>query len=738
MAKKKTCISISIILSLIIFVFGAFLIYFFNVNRGVDLSLIKTGASSVTRIFYFDYEDRENRIGSINELKEEQLFLQKSEWKSLYNMPKHLYNAFIAIEDKRFYEHSGVDFLRTAKATLNYIFGKNKGSFGGSTITQQLIKNLTGDNQATPRRKFEEIVRALCLEAKMSKNEILESYLNIVYLSENCYGVGAGSELYFNKDVSELSLAESAMLAAIVKNPTKYDPYLNYNNNIKRRNIVLEQMLSQGLISENEYKNAINETVKINQNIENEKKSGIYSWFTETLINDVSNDLAKKKRISYDAARRLILKGGFNIYSTIDPNIQNALEEVYEGYSKYILPEGGKYPESACVVLDPQTSDILALVGGVGSKKANMIFNRAVRAKRPPGSVIKPLSVYGPALEENIISYSSVYDDTPVKFVDDKPWPKNSPNKYRGLMPIYYAIEHSTNTVAVKVLKDLGLNKSLKYLDKLFIDYDIDNDKNESSLALGQLTNGETLLNISNAYTAFANGGTISKPKCYLYVTDNYGNVILENNNEKERVFSNQTSYIMTKMLQNVVENGTASSVKLNNENIEISGKTGTSSNNEDRWFIGYSPDYVCGVWTGFDNPKAINSRNNPSCILFKELFNKIYTNESEKITFKSPGGIVSESFCFDSGKLPTNNCSNDIRGTRIINGYFKEGTEPNSNCDIHKELIINHEDGLEADISTYPLFKRRASFVDYTRPSYDNVIILDSSYLLSSRKREE
>jgi penicillin-binding protein 1A len=642
LAKNKKIALIVLSLSILCLLIVAF-ITIFSLNREIDLSLIKTGASSITRIYYFDYEDRENRIGKAKELKDEALFLQKSEWKSIYDLPKNLTNAFIAIEDKRFYEHNGVDFLRTTKAIVNYLFGKNKKSFGGSTITQQLIKNLTGDNQTTPKRKLEEILRALDLERKMSKNEILESYLNIVYLSQNCYGVGAGSELYFNKKAEELTLSECAMLASIVKSPTKYDPFLNYSNNISRRNTVLKEMLNQNLISNDEYIEAINENVKINENIENENKTGTYSWFTETLISDVSQDLAKKYKISKEAAKKLILKGGLNIYSTIEPELQSNAEDVFENYMKYILPTNGKYPESACVIIDPYTSDILAVVGGIGKKNSNMIFNRATNAKRPPGSVIKPLSVYGPAIEEKIITDSTIYDDSPLINNNGTWWPKNSPDRYRGQMPVDYALAHSVNTVAVKVLRDLGINKSIRYLDKFMINIDSKKDKNDSSLALGQLTNGESLLNITNAYTAFLNGGFVASPRSYLYVTDNYGNVVLENKSEQNRVISSQSARTMTKMLQNVILEGTGKIVKLNNSNIDVAGKTGTSSGNEDRWFIGYTPDYVCGVWTGFDTPRAVYSINNPSCVLFNEIFNKIYNNEEEISKFLLPEFIEIE-----------------------------------------------------------------------------------------------
>ena len=735
--KKKILILVITIFSLILLTLGSFTIYFFTLNKELDMSLIKTGASSVTRIHYFDYENREYRIGKAKELEDEALFLQKSEWCSLYDMPKNLINAFIAVEDKRFYEHSGVDFLRTGKAILNYIFGKNKNSFGGSTITQQLIKNLTGENETTIKRKAEEIFRALNLETKLSKNEILELYLNIVYLSENCYGINSASEVYFGKEISELSLAECASLAAIVKSPTKYNPYRYEENNRERRNVILTEMYNQGMVSLDEYSQAKEESITISSDIENKSKSGVYSWYTEYLIKEVASDLAEKNKISFESAKKLILKGGLNIYSTIDPDIQEIVEDVYENYSKYILPQNGKYNESACVIIDPKTSDVLALVGGIGEKNANMIFNRAVDAKRPLGSVIKPLSVYAPALDLNKITYSTVYDDTPIEIKNGATWPKNSPNRYRGLVPIYYAVEHSINTVAVKVLHDLGKDKSIDYLNKFMIKTE-EADRNDSSLALGQLTNGESLINVTNAYTPFANNGKIAPFKSYLYVTDNYGNTILEKNIENKKVISEETATIVTKMLENVVKNGTASCIKLNNPNIKVAGKTGTSSNNEDRWFVGYTSEYVCGVWSGFDTPEPIYSNKNPSCTIFNEIFNKIYNNLDEKCEFNYSNDVVTKEFCFDSGKISTEKCTNDVRGSRVVEGYYKKEHAPHDKCEIHKEITIDITDGLEANIKTSPINKRKIYLLDYNRPENDAYNVLDSNYLIKTRKRIE
>ncbi len=738
MKKIKKRIFIIFFVFILIFAVSFLLYVHFNIEKEIDLSLIRAGSSSITKIFYFDFEDRVNRVGKAVELKDEALFLQRSEWKSIYDIPNNLKNAFIAIEDKRFYKHNGVDWIRTFKAVGNYFFKTSKKSFGGSTITQQVIKNLTGDNMISAKRKLEEIFRAINLEKNLSKNEILETYLNIVYLSENCYGVGSASELYFGKNVTELSLKECVALASIVQNPTKYDPYKNMENNEKRSNVILNQMLVQGMINQNEYDTAINTKLVINENIESENSTGTYSWFTEALLNDVINDISKKYNVSEKTSKMMILKGGLNIYSTIDPKIQNIADNIFENYKAYIPPNNdGTYPQASCVVIDPKTSDVLAVVGGIGKKDGNRIFNRATQAKRAPGSVIKPLSIYAPGIEENVISYSSIYDDVPLKVLNGGYWPKNSPNKYKGLMPISYAIEHSTNTVAVKALNDLGINTSYEYLTKKFkLDLDKEKDLSASPLALGQLTNGESLLNITNAYTAFDNNGFISKPKTYLYVTDNYGNLLLENKNEHEKILNDNTSAIMTKLLEGVVNNGTAKYLTVKNKT-SIAGKTGTSSDLKDRWFIGYSPSYVCGVWCGYDIPKPINYSVNPSCLLFDQIMNKIYVNK-EFETFELPNDIIISEFCSDSGLLPCDDCKNDLRGSRVENGYFKIGTEPKEKCNLHKKVTIDIEDGLIADFSTPSYRRRTVSLLDYVRLNlFDDIIVLDSDYFIENRRKK-
>ena len=742
MKKLKKRLWIKIILSLFsIFLLASVATGIYidkKIDKEMDLGLIRTGASSVTKIYYFDYENRSRRAGEAKELEDEEIFLQRSEWCSFYSMPDALANAFIAVEDHRFFEHGGVDWLRTAKASLNYVFKFDESGYGGSTITQQLIKNLTGDNNVTPKRKIEEIFRALNLEKKLGKTEILELYLNVVYLSENCYGVGSAAQLYFGKEASNLTIAECASLASIVKNPYKYDPYRFPENNLKRRRVVLGEMLKYGMITEEEYKEAYNEELSINPNIEKERSSGIYSWYTETLIDEVSEDLCKEYGISKKAANMMIMKGGLNIYSVIDPEIQKYAESVFENYSAYILPgSDGKYPNAGCVILDPETSDILAVVGDMGKKNANLIFNHATDAKRPPGSALKPLSVYAPALENGIITYSTVIDDTPFTIMDSKPWPKNSPNVYRGLISASYAVAHSVNTVSVKLLDKIGVENSYKFLtDKFGLSLNAKSDKSASPLALGQLTYGESVLNMTNAYCPIANGGYMNTPKTYLYVTDNYGNVILSKETKREQVISESTSCILTKMLQNVVSNGTAQGMDIANK-VDVAGKTGTTSDSYDKWFIGYTPYYVCGVWCGFDTPTTMSYGKNPSCRLFDAVMSLAHKDIESPKNFTISDDVCQAEYCEDSGLLPCEYCHLDPRGNRISTGYFVKGTEPTEKCNIHKPVTVDLRDGYEADAHTPSYARRTVGLLDYSRPDFAySVKVIDSDYLIESRKR--
>ncbi|MBR3862636.1 MAG: transglycosylase domain-containing protein, partial [Clostridia bacterium] len=506
-------------------------------------------------------------------------------------MPENLKNAFIAIEDKRFYDHGGIDWIRTASAVRSYLTGENESKFGGSTITQQLVKNLTGDSEKTLSRKVGELMRAVKVEQKLSKNAILEQYLNVVNLAENCYGVKTAANAYFSKEPSELTLSECASIAAITNNPTKYDPIRHPENNRARRDLILNEMLLQGMISETDYNEAVSCEVVLSVN-RDAMTGRVNSWYADLAISDVIDALVKEKGYTEAEASRLVYCGGLKIYLAMREDLQNVVTEYYENTKNFPVHKGGKQAQSSIMIVDPANGDILAIAGATGKKSSNRIQNYATDTKRPSGSVIKPLAVYAPALERNLINYASVFDDVPQLFrANGAPWPRNSPNIYRGLTTVNAALTHSVNTVSVSILQKLGTQESYRFLhDKLgFASLDREKDIGTAALALGQQHNGVTLREMLGGYTALANGGVYEGTRSYYKVLDSKGELLLSNERTERRVLGEDTASIMTMMLRHVVREGTGKAITLK-ERVDVAGKTGTSSNNCDKWFIGYTP----------------------------------------------------------------------------------------------------------------------------------------------------
>ena len=728
---------ILIILTVLILIAGvATAIYISNkVEKEIDSEMFEIiNTNTASTIYYYKNQESRN-TNNATELSGSDIYGGYRNLPLEYEkIPKNLMNAFIAIEDKRFFEHEGVDWKRTIGATVNY-FLKFRNEFGGSTITQQLIKNVTGEDDYSLNRKLQEIFWAVDLESKMSKEEILCSYLNIINLSNGCYGVGAAAKYYFSKDVSELSLGECVAIAAITNNPSYYDLKNNPENNKKRRRLILDEMLSQGYISEEEYNKAYSE--KIILNLQN-NNGGINTWYVDMVLDDVINDLIAEKGYTKAYANKLIYTGGLNIYTAMDIEIQTLLEEYYENTQNFYWKNSVKNPQSAMIIIDPYTGAILGVAGAIGKKQANRLQSYATDSIRPAGSVIKPLSVYTPALENKKITWSSVYDDTPVNFsnvqnpTSSDAWPKNVTRTYRGLTNINYAIEQSLNTVSIKVLQDVGLNTSFDFLkNKLHVESIIENqttdsgklitDKDYAALGLGQFNYGVTLLEITNAYSIFVNSGIYSKPRSYYMVTDANGNIVLENEYQGEVVISEENSIIMTKMLQNVVENGTAKSITLKDD-IDCAGKTGTTQNNCDRWYIGYTPYYVAGVWYGYEYPKALSASTNKICIeTWDKIMTKLhqrYISKGNQKSFNISENIVEAEYCADSGMLLSDACKKDPRGSRAEVGYFAKGTEPKKKCTTHvlvrydeKEQCIASNDCKNEDITLVGLLKIKRSF---------------------------
>ncbi len=738
-------LTFSIIVTVFVLIVGmSFSIYVTTeMESEIDESLFEVlSGNTSSKIYYYENEEK-REFGEATELEDQELYGGYRSVPTQYeNVPEELVYAFVSIEDKRFFSHDGVDWKRTAGASLNYFLNFRE-EFGGSTITQQLIKNVTEKDDYSFQRKIQEILWALDLETKMSKEEILENYLNIINLSNGCYGVGAASKYYFSKDASELTLNECAAIAAITNNPSYYDPIRNPKNNQKRRQIILNQMYEQGYISLEEYNSAYNE--ELNLNVESSNSDKINLWYVDMVINDIINDLMNEKGYSRSMASMLIYTGGLKIYTAMDYNVQKTLENYYADTSNFYWNNTAEEnPQSSMIIIDPYNGDILGVAGAVGTKEANRLQNLATETVRPAGSVIKPLSVYAPALEEGIITWSSVYDDIPVNFgnynldssngkiVEPVAWPKNANGVYRGLTNINYAIEHSVNTVTVRVLEELGIEKSFDFLQnklgfnsliktKTQNDGSIITDMDYAALALGQFNYGASLREITAAYSIFPNSGVYNNYRSYYKVTDSNGNIILEKKYCGSEVISEENAIIMTEMLKNVLVNGTAKGITLKKD-IPCAGKTGTTQSSYDRWFVGYTPYFIGGVWYGYEYPKTLSSESSGVCIeVWDEIMTRLhkrYILSGNVKSFDTSDKIETFEYCMDSGKLATEACKKDPRGSRIESGCFLKGSEPSEKCDCHvlvkydiKEGGIVSNDCLFTDVEYVGLIRVERDF---------------------------
>lgn len=716
-------------------------------SEELDYSLFNfEGVSSVTKIYTMEN-------GEWEEWREERILGSRHfEYTPIEKIPEDLIDAIVAIEDKRFYKHSGVDWYRTLGATLNYFlhFG---GSFGASTITQQLIKNITGKDEVSIERKIREISWALELEKKMSKDEIMELYLNIINLSDNCYGVGSAAQRYFSKSASELSLLECAAVAAITNNPSYYNPITHPENNRERRDIILSEMHEQGYITDEEFAESYGDDLVLDPD-GSVVKSEVHSWYVDMAVNDVIADLMSEKNLSRASASALVFGGGLEIYIQIDREIQSVMDEYYENAANFVSGEGA---QSSMIIIDSQNGDILGVVGAVGKKSANRIQNYATDTLRPPGSTIKPLSVYAPALERGIITYGSVYDDVPIAFNESSSgypmaWPKNANGIYHGLSTMSYAIANSTNTVPLKILDELGLSHSFYFLrDYLHLDALVERGKDSSgafitdmdyaALALGQLNYGVSVRDITAAYSIFVDDGYYHEPRSYSLVKNSLGEVILEKSATSERVISDGNAEIMTKLLSDVVWGGTADALTLKHK-VALAAKTGTTQDNKDRWCIGYTPSLICGVWYGYEYPREIpRSEKNHFLNAFDSVLNNIYdrgiVSKYKDRKFDESASLVSVNYCMDSGLLPTDACINDARGSRVKQGFFVDGTEPTEYCNTHVLVEYDAVCGGVATVFTPEGHIRRVGMIQVEREFPVQIIVSDAQFVYKELEGE-
>lgn len=674
------------------------------INTDYDIENLKLDLDQTTSIYYMNYTDEERTVGNWVEWEEERIHGSENRlWVSYKDIPDDLINAFVAIEDQRFWDHNGVDWKRTGGAILHVVKSGSFG-YGGSSITQQLIKNVTGDKDVKIQRKLEEIFRALSLEKKKSKEDILEMYLNTIYLSQGCNGVQSAANLYFHKDVSELTLAECACIASITNRPTYYDPLQNPENNKYRQEVILEEMLNQKYISKAEYDAAISEELVFytadDLDLEEEESTNVHSWFVETLIADVIEDLMEQKGLDESTATQMVYSGGLKIYSTVDVNVQKAMEEVFENEASY--PElDGVQPQAAMIVINPNNSNVLGVIGARGEKTTNGDWNNATMSQRQPGSSFKPIAVYAQAIEMGLANYSTAVDDYPynVNPATGRLWPSNSPNTYRGYTSVCDALIRSVNTVAVRLLDDIGIENSFYFLrDRFKISTLVEQVGSKGdmglSMALGGLTYGVTVRDITTSYATFANSGVFTESRTYIKVCDSQGNIILSNPEKKNEVLKTSTAQIMTNMLSEVANpNGYGTARKLTvSKYVDVAAKTGTTNDNKDIYFVGYTPYFVGGVWFGYEQPRYLPGFSvSPSLSLWDNVMLKLHEGYIEDA--KNGGTplkkfdyseLVSYQYCKDSGLLPGEYCSLDPRGNRTATGYGSKDNVPTSTCDKH------------------------------------------------------
>lgn len=635
--------TVLLVLLCTILLFACIFAYYVKTCLSADLPLTleDMSVSLTSSIWYTDSNGEYQELTTLHSR-------EKREWVTLDQIPEYMQHAAVAIEDQRFYEHKGVDWYRTVGAFVNMFVGM-KNDFGGSTLTQQLIKNVTEEDDVTVQRKLLEIFRALELEKNYDKDEIMEWYLNIIYLGQSAYGVQAASQVYFNKDVSDLSLAECACIIGITNNPSAYDPYVFRDNNKERQELILWEMYDQGYITKEEYDAAVAEELQFVRAEHEEYTESIYSYFEEVVIEDVLTDLVETKGITREAATRMLYYGGYQVYSTLDMNIQNIVDKYYQDPASYSFFQdySGNQFQSAIVLIDPYNGCIRALSGGVGEKSSNFVLNRATGTQRPSGSSFKPIATYGPAVDVGLITPSTQVYDGVVKLKGTTWFPQNAGGGYRGNITILQALVNSLNTVSAQILDKLGVETSWSYLtERLGFTSLVDTDKAYAPLSLGQQTYGVTVREMAQAFSALATDGTFTYSRSYTHVLDSEGNVVLDNTPDQIAAFKPNTAYTMTYMLNQAARYGTGSEANLGSL-MPTAGKTGSTTDYKDRWFVGYTPYYLAAVWTGFDTPQYMRVSGNPACRIWKAIMTEVHQGLEYKnfpdATLGGPTGVFGD-----------------------------------------------------------------------------------------------
>ena len=659
-------------------------------------------------------------------------------------LPKAVIDAAVAIEDKRFYEHQGVDWFTTIKAFANMFFGSK--TVGGSSITQQLIKNRTGADSVTVQRKVMEFFQATLVEKNYDKTTIMEMYMNSIYLGQGCRGIKSAAKTYYGKELQTLTIAECASLISITNNPSLFDPYseseFSYEGKVrngKERNryrmlLVLDEMLSQGYITQEEYTEAVNQELVLKNGIDPEdewivcggenctyqnlastyKNSNgnlicpqcafsnetelnhsqeVYSYFVDALLLDLAKELAAKDGITnwnketWENYLELISRSGYHIYSTLDMKVQNQIDKIYKDLKEIPDTRSAQQIQSAIVVIDNETGDIAGMAGGVGDDKVHFGLNRATQSKLQSGSSIKPLSIYAPGFEQGTITPATVIKDLPLNY-ENGPWPHNDTRTYSYTRTVYTGIQESVNAVAANTLKLIGDSYGFSFLKKSFGLTTLvePEDVNFASLALGAQHYGVSVREMAAAFSTFTNDGIHREARTYTKVYDSKGNLVLDNTQDARQILGTKAVNYTNYCLVNAVNKGTGTNAAISG--MQIAGKTGTTSNRKDRWFCGYSSYYTAALWMGYDQPEEITLSPNPAPKLWKKVMGPLHKGLKNQNLYDT-SKMSSVTVCLDSGKIATDACKADIRGARVETVLVYPEDKPKKTCDQHTMVDV-------------------------------------------------
>ncbi len=650
------------------------------------------------------------------------------------DIPENLMDAYIAIEDERFKTHNGIDMKRILSSivgNVRYLLTGNGGPQGGSTLTQQLLKNTILFSEASAEsthldsinRKIKEISLALQLDKQLSKTEVITAYLNTIPLGGHMYGVEAASKYYFDKSVKDLSLKECAYIAGITQAPSYYSAYNiddeDYPNTyIDRTELVLGKMLELGFITEEEYAATSTEVAandfafsttvtdyKVNQ-----------EWFVYPALDQVKNDLMKKYKYTEDEVDKLFSTGGLKIYTTLDTEMQNTVQGILNDRANLdvdngiedVDADGVPLLQAAATVMDYRTGHVKVLIGGRGEQLPDSI-NHAYFDYKSIASTTKPLTVYGPAIDTKTITAGTPIDDTPVSnnilttYGYGDIIPKNYDGSNNGFITARDAITYSKNLTSIKTVDKIGLETALDYGKKAGLIFN-DNSKTMSALATGQYNNdpadrdgGNTTI-LASAFGSFGNNGVKTEPVLYTKVEDASGKVLLDKQADTVKLFSPQTAYIMYDILKEPLRKFDAYGATVNG--IPTSGKTGTTDLTDSFWFAGLTPYYSGSVWIGYANPQRMYGYSSSAANLWGDVMNAVHSGLEYK-EIEKPSGVVSASVCIDSGKIPTDLCSKDQRGHRVRTELFIDGTQPKTVCDVHVQVEVNKQNNKLATENT-------------------------------------